>query len=225
MIPIRDHNPVRRTPAVTFALMGICVLVYAWQLTLGDALTQRSFYSLGLIPAVVTQQAVLPPELALVPAWMTVFTSMFVHGGFFHLAGNLLYLWIFSDNVEDVMGRARFVGFFLLCGVGAAIAQVLPDPASRVPMVGASGAISGVLGAYLLMFPHARVAVAVPIGFVVQVVRLRAVVVLGFWFLLQLISSLFASPDGGGIAFRAHIGGFVTGMLLLPLLRPSRRRG
>jgi membrane associated rhomboid family serine protease len=225
MIPVRDDNPIRRTPVVTFVLIGLCAVVYLLQLSLGDAATQRSFYTLGLIPAVLTHQAVLPPELALVPAWATVFTSMFVHGGFFHLAGNLLYLWIFADNVEDAMGRTRFVLFFLLCGIGAAVAQVLPDPGSRIPMVGASGAISGVLGAYLLTFPRAHVLVALPIGFVLQLVRLRAVTVLGLWFLLQLISSLLASSEGGGVAFRAHIGGFVVGMLLQPVMLPSRRAG
>jgi membrane associated rhomboid family serine protease len=223
MIPIRDDNPIRRTPAVTFAVIGLCALAYAWQLTLGDAGIQQSYYQLGLIPAVVTRQAVLPPELALVPSWMTVFTSMFVHGGFFHLAGNLLYLWIFADNIEDAFGRGRFVVFYLLCGVGAAIAQVLPDPGSRIPMVGASGAISGVLSAYLLMFPRAHVLVAIPIGFMLRLVRLRAITVLGLWFLLQLLSSLLASQGGGGVAFRAHIGGFVTGLILQPLFATSQR--
>lgn len=158
------------------------------------------------------------------PAWVTVFTSMFVHGGFLHIAGNLLYLWIFADNIEDVFGRGRFVLFYLLCGIGAAIAQVLPDPGSRIPMVGASGAISGVLGAYLLMFPRARVAVALPIGIHLQLVRLPAITVLGIWFLLQLLSSLLASQGEGGVAFRAHIGGFVAGLLLQPAFA-ARRSG
>jgi len=224
MIPIRDDNPVHRQPVVTYGLIGLCGIVYLAQLALGQAGFQRAFYSFGLIPAVLTGRAMLPPDLELVPPVVTILTSMFLHGGFFHLAGNMLYLWIFADNVEDSLGRFRFAVFYFLCGVGAAMAQVVPEPGSKVPMVGASGAISGVLGAYLLMHPHARVLVAVPIVFVLQIVRLRAVTVLGFWFLLQLLSSLMASQGEGGVAFRAHVGGFVTGLVLLPLFRLGRRQ-
>jgi len=223
VIPIRDDNPKNRTPYVAYGLLGLCVAAYLWQLTLGPAGFQSVFFSLGLIPAVLTGHAALPSELATVPPSFTIVTSMFLHGGFLHLAGNLLYLWIFADNVEDVLGHVRFLVFYLLCGVGAAAAQVLPDPDSVIPMVGASGAISGVLSAYLLMFPHARVLVVIPFGFILQVLRLRAVTVLGFWFLLQLLSSLVTTQDSGGVAFRAHIGGFVAGLALLPLLRPGRR--
>jgi membrane associated rhomboid family serine protease len=212
-------------PFVAYGIMGLCILVYVWQLALGRQGFHSLFFSLGLIPAVVTGQAALPEQLALVPPWLTVFTSMFLHGGFFHLAGNLLYLWIFADNVEDVLGHARFTIFYLLCGIGAAGAQVLPSPDSVIPMVGASGAISGVLAAYLLMFPHARVLVAIPLGFILHMIKLRAVTVLGFWFLLQLLSSLMTSPDTGGVAFRAHLGGFVAGLLLLPLFTGRRRAG
>lgn len=224
MIPIRDDNPKRRTPYVAYGVMALCALVFAGQLALGRQEFQNLFFSLGLIPAVVTGQARLPEQLALVPPVFTVFTSMFLHGGFFHLAGNLLYLWIFADNVEDVLGHVRFAVFYLLCGIGAAAAQVLPSPESVIPMVGASGAISGVLAAYLLMFPHARVLVAIPLGFIFHMIKLRAVTVLGFWFLLQLISSLMTPSDGGGVAFRAHLGGFVAGLVLLPLFS-GRRRG
>jgi len=224
VIPIRDDNPKNRTPYVGYGVLGLCVGAYLWQLTLGPAGFQSVFFSLGLIPAVVTGHAVLPPELATVPPTVTIVTSMFLHGGFLHLAGNLLYLWIFADNVEDALGHLRFLVFYLLCGVGAAAAQVLPDPDSVIPMVGASGAISGVLAAYLLMFPHARVLVVIPFGFILQVLKLRAVTVLGFWFLLQLLSSLATAQDSGGVAFRAHIGGFVAGLALLPLLRPGRQK-
>lgn len=223
MIPIRDDNPVFRKPVVTYGLIGLCVIVYLAQLALGHAGFQRAFYSFGLIPAVLTGRAMLPSGLDIVPPALTIVTSMFLHGGFFHLAGNMLYLWIFADNVEDSLGRWRFGVFYLLCGLGAAMAQVLPDPGSKVPMVGASGAISGVLGAYLLMHPHARVVVVVPVFFVLQIVRLRAVTVLGVWFLLQLLSSLMASSGEGGVAFRAHVGGFLTGLLLLPLFHLGRR--
>src|SRR5688500_16733624 len=139
---------------------------------------------------------------------------MFLHGGWMHLIGNMLYLWIFGDNVEDAMGHGRFIVFYLLCGVAAAMAQAIPDPQSVVPMVGASGAISGVLGAYLLLYPHARILVLIPLGIIMQTVRLPAGVVLLIWFGLQFLSSMMASGSGGGgVAFRAHIGGFVAGVV------------
>ena len=164
----------------------------------------------------------LPPEIGTVPALLTVFTSMFLHGGWMHLIGNMLYLWIFSDNVEDAMGHGRFIVFYLLCGIGAAMAQALPDPSSAIPMVGASGAISGVLAAYLMLYPRARVTVVIPLGFYLHVTRLPAAAVLGLWFLLQLLSEMM-SGAGAGVAFRAHIGGFVAGLLLVFAFVPKRR--
>jgi len=221
MIPLRDDNPTRTTPFVNYALIAACVAVFAWQVSLG-ARMEAAIYAFGLIPDVLLGDARLPPELATVPAWLTVFTSMFLHGGVMHLLGNMLYLWIFADNVEDRLGHGRFVAFYLLCGVGAALAQALPDPDSRIPMIGASGAISGVLGAYMLMFPRAHVLVLIPLGVLSRVVHLPALLVLGLWFALQLLSEMMAPASGGGVAFRAHIGGFVAGMVLLPLFR---RRG
>ena len=219
MIPLRDDNVPARAPVVTRTLVGLCVLVFLWQMTLQGSSGQAAVYSLGVIPAVLLGREALPPELVLVPTWATVITSMFMHGGFMHLLGNMLYLWIFGDNVEDSMTRPRFVALYLACGISAVFAQALPDPDSTIPMVGASGAISGVLGAYLLLFPHARVLVAIPIGFVIQTVRLSAGVVLVLWFVLQLLSNLLSSGQGGGVAFRAHIGGFIAGMLLVPLFK------
>jgi membrane associated rhomboid family serine protease len=220
MIPLRDDNQTLRKALVTPALVGACVLVYLWQLTLGQQGGQAAVYALGVIPAVLLGRDSLPVELAVVAPPVTVFTSMFMHGGFMHLAGNMLYLWIFGDNVEDSMGRARFLVFYLLCGVAAVAAQALPDPDSVIPMIGASGAISGVLGAYLLLYPHAKVLVGVPLGFVMQTFSLRAGLVLAFWFGLQLMSNLLSGGgEGGGVAFRAHIGGFIAGMLLIPLFK------
>ena len=221
MIPIRDENPVRIVPFVTYAVVLLCLLVFVWQSSLSPPVQQRVILSLGLIPAVLFGEAVLPPVLDLVPPVATVFTSMFLHGGILHLGGNMLFLWIFSDNVEEALGHGRFLLFYLACGVAAALAQALPDASSEIPMIGASGAVSGVLGAYLLLYPRARVLVMVPIGFVLQAARLPAVAVLSLWFVLQLISSLLASGEGG-IAFRAHLGGFVAGMVLVTLLRPGR---
>lgn len=220
MIPLRDDNVVLRTPVVTYALLGACVLTFLWQVAQGGAGAQATVYALGFIPAVVLKGAHLPPELALVPPYATLLTSMFLHGGWLHLAGNMLYLWIFADNVEDRLGRMRFLVFYLLSGVIAALAQGIPDPESTIPMVGASGAISGVLGAYLRLYPRAHVLVLVPLGFLSQVVRLPATLVLGLWFGLQLLSSLAVAGGGGGVAFRAHVGGFIAGVVLLPLFRP-----
>ena len=221
MIPLHDDNPTTIKPYVTVALIASCTVVFLWQLTLGAG-GQRAIFGLGVIPAVLLDNKVLQPSLVMVPAAMTVITSMFLHGGWMHLFGNMLYLWIFGNNVEDTMGHGRFVAFYLLCGIAAVFAQVLPDPASATPMIGASGAISGVLGAYLLLFPHARVLVAIPLGFYIHTMRLSAAWVLGFWFTMQLLSSVLAGGQQGGVAFRAHLGGFVIGAALIPFFK---RRG
>jgi membrane associated rhomboid family serine protease len=224
VIPLRDDNPSSITPLVSYTLIGLCVLVFLWQMTLGAA-GEAAVYALGVIPAVLLQDAQLPPEIQLVSPWMSVFTSMFLHGGFLHLAGNMLFLYIFGDNVEDSMGHARFIVFYLLCGVAAVFAQALPEPASTVPMIGASGAISGVLGAYMLLFPHARVLVLVPLGFIMQTLRLPALWVLALWFGMQLLSNTMAGgAGGGGVAFRAHIGGFIAGMALIPFFKSKNVR-
>ena len=219
MIPLRDDNPRSIVPVVSRTLIGACVLVFLWQASLGPRDGQIAVYALGVIPAVLFEGARLPPELALAPPIATVFTSMFLHGGWMHLIGNMLYLWIFGDNVEDSMGHGRFIVFYLLCGVAAVLAQSLPDTHSQVPMIGASGAISGVLGAYLLLYPHARVLVLIPLGFFSQILHLRAGIVLGLWFALQLFNSLATPPGGGGVAFGAHIGGFIAGLALIPLFK------
>ncbi len=218
MIPLQDDNPSRATPYVNYTLIGLCILVFLWQKTLGPQ-EQAVIYALGVIPAVLINDVQLPPQIELVSPWVTIFTSMFLHGGWMHLIGNMLYLWIFGDNVEDSMGHFRFLLFYLLCGIAAVFAQALPDPNSDIPMIGASGAISGVLGAYMLLYPHARVLVLIPLGFVMQTVRLPAIWVLLLWFGLQLFSNLASSGAGGGVAFRAHIGGFLAGMALIPLFK------
>ena len=223
MFPLHDDNPTRITPVVTVAFLVSCVLVFLWQVSLGQQF-ERAIYAFGAIPSVVFGSKTLPPELDIVPPWTTVFTSMFMHGGWMHLIGNMLYLWIFGNNVEDAMGHVRFVVFYILCGIAAFLAQSLPSPESAVPMVGASGAISGVLGAYLLLYPHARVLVAIPLGFIVHTLWLRAGWVLAFWFVLQILSSLMAQDQDGGVAFGAHIGGFVAGMVLIPLFKTKSFR-
>ncbi|MAG96595.1 MAG: rhomboid family intramembrane serine protease [Alphaproteobacteria bacterium] len=212
MIPLHDDNPTEIRPYVTWALIAVCVLVFLWQQTPGN---EPAVLSLGFIPAVLFGSAELAPELVMVPAALTPVTAMFLHGGWMHLIGNMLYLWIFGNNVEDAMGHGRFVAFYLVCGLAAAAAQAALDPASRIPMIGASGAIAGVLGAYALLYPRARVLVLVPIFVIFFTVRLPALWVLGGWFVLQGINAALADSSGGGVAWWAHIGGFVAGLALI----------
>lgn len=221
MIPLHDNNPTDIFPYLTITFIVACVLVFFWQLSLGSA-GREAIYALGVIPASLLQGKSLPPDLYLIPAKLTLLTSMFLHGGWMHLIGNMLYLWIFGNNVEDAMGHTRFIIFYVICGFAAALAQALPDPASVTPMIGASGAISGVLGAYLLLHPRARVLVVIPIGIFIHTTRLPAVAVLGFWFVLQLINSLLTDGGGGGVAWGAHIGGFVAGVALIPFFKYRR---
>ena len=218
MLPLHDDNPTQITPYVTIALIATCTLVFFWQLSLGPY-SQQAVVSLGFIPATLFDGKSLPPNLEIIPAWMTIFTSMFMHGGWMHIIGNMLYLWIFGNNVEDSMGHTRFIGFYLLCGIIAVVSHSLPDSASTTPLIGASGALAGVLGAYILLYPHARVLVAIPLGFFIHTMRLPAGLVLGFWFILQIFSSAFAGDQAGGVAWGAHIGGFIAGMALIPLFK------
>ncbi len=224
MIPLHDDNPTTLRPIVTVGLIAACAAVFLWQVSLPPAAMEAALYGYGMIPAVLFGERDLPPELARIPAELSVVTSMFLHGGWMHLIGNMLYLWIFGNNVEDAMGHVRFIVFYLLCGLAAAFAQALQNPGSIVPMIGASGAIGGVLGAYLLLYPKARVLVLVPFGFYMHMMRIPALVALGFWFVLQFIQSALSSGQGGGVAYWAHIGGFVAGMVLIVPFRKKSFR-
>jgi membrane associated rhomboid family serine protease len=212
MFPIGDENEGRRSvPIVTFVLIALNVAFFFVQLNGGEAFLR--------------QWAFIPARFGSNPGadWPTIFSAMFMHGGWLHLGGNMLYLWIFGDNVEDVLGPVKFLLFYLVCGIAATFAQYWVNPGSRIPNVGASGAIAGVLGAYLVMFPHARVRVLV----CNQIVAMPALVVLGLWIVLQLVSyagTLGQTADVGGVAFMAHIGGFVVG-LAIGFLVAGRRRG
>jgi membrane associated rhomboid family serine protease len=216
-LPLYDDNPTVRVPYVTYALIALCVAIFLRQLG-QDADTVAATY--GMIPAVLFGSARLAPDVAAVPAWVTLFTSMFLHGGWVHLGGNMLFLWIFGNNIEDVLGHVRYLLLYLASGVAAASCQALPDTASVIPMIGASGAIAGVLGAYLLLYPYAKVHVLVWIIIFVRVIAVPAWIMLGLWFGLQLMDGLLSAPDDAGVAFWAHVGGFVGGVVLLALLRP-----
>ncbi len=219
LIPLKDDNPLKRIrfQYVTVALIAACVGVFVWQLSLGEG-EGRAIYGLGTVPAVLLGTRALDPGLVLVPAWATLFTSMFLHGGLMHIGGNMLYLWIFGDNVEDSMGHGRFLAFYLVTGVIAALAHVASNADSTIPTIGASGAISGVLGAYLVLHPKARV-LTIVLRFPV---RLPAWVVLGVWIGLQFLNAAMDGGSGGGVAWWAHIGGFVAGaVLIVPFRRKS----
>ena len=225
MIPIKDDNPTRRFPLVTVALLAVNIAVFAYEVSL----TEAEFLAL------LNRWAFVPARLAADPSspevWLTLVTAMFVHGGWLHLGGNMLYLWIFGNNVEDRLGRVRFVVFYLAAGIAATLVHMLVEGPQDIPLVGASGAIAGVLGAYLLLFPRAHVLVLIPIFFIIELARVPAAFVIGFWFLLQVLQglgSITPGAAGGGIAWWAHVGGFVAGMaLVLPAYlsdRRSRRR-
>ena len=223
MIPLKDDNPTSGKPIVTYYLIGICVFIFLIELSSSSYRTGAFFYSFGLIPSVLLGNNQLSQDLYVIPAFLTIFSSMFVHGGFMHLIGNMLYMWIFADNIEDNLGKIKFLIFYLLCGIGAAMAQVFADTSSQVPMVGASGAIGGVLGAYLINHPNARVLVLIPFGFFSQLIKIRALYVLGFWFVLQFINSALSNSQGGGVAYAAHIGGFISGIILILFFNKKKK--
>jgi membrane associated rhomboid family serine protease len=233
MFPIRDDNPHFLTPYTTYAI--IVLNIAAWALVQGFGMEPQlssSVCRLGLIPGELLQTVPggvrfpVGPDATCVlgddPAWLTTVTSMFMHGGWMHIIGNMWFLWIFGNNVEDAMGHARFALFYLLCGLAAAAAQTLTDPSSVIPMVGASGAIGGVMGAFVLLYPRVHVHMLVFLGFFVTTFAVPAFLMLGYWFLVQLVSGALSGSTEGGVAFWAHVGGFAAGALLVLVFRNPR---
>jgi membrane associated rhomboid family serine protease len=208
MIPIRDDNPVHSTPVITYLLIFVNISIFIFQFFLGSN-NQEFIYKFALIPSEVTSFANLG-------SIFDIFSSMFMHAGLAHIGGNMLYLWIFGDNVEDRLGRGRFIIFYILGGFIASITHILTNPSSNIPTVGASGAIAAVLGAYLVLYPSQKVLTLIPLGFWMRMTLLPAGLVLGVWFILQLFSGVmsFGGPDVGGVAFWAHIGGFISGVVM-----------
>ena len=215
-LPLYDDNPTSRLPYVTYVLIGLCAFVFLWQLGQDDDAVAAAY---GMTPAYLFNVTAMPSD-APIPAWMTVFTSMFLHGGWLHLGGNMLFLWIFGNNIEDVLGHVRYLLLYLASGIVAALCQALPDTTSTVPMIGASGAIAGVLGAYLVLYPFAKVHVLTWIVIFIRIFAVPAWIMLGLWFGLQLLDGLLSDPGDAGVAFWAHVGGFLSGAALLCLLRP-----
>lgn len=235
MFPLRDENPTLGTSLATLLIIGLNVACWTFVQGLGgEPALSTSVCHLGAIPGdllgLVPDGTRIPlgHGLACVisgdPNWLTLFTSMFMHGGWFHIIGNMWFLWVFGDNVEDSMGPIRFIVFYLLCGLAAVAAQAFANPASAVPMVGASGAIGGVMGAYALLYPRVPVHMLVVLGFYVDRIAVPAYLMLGYWFLLQLVGGIPSlQGDGAGVAFWAHVGGFLAGLALAPLFRQPQR--
>jgi rhomboid family protein len=226
VIPLKDANPTRRTPVVTLGIIAACIVVFVYQLTLsgsgGEVELERFVTDWAVVPAELVRALRTGHILSMETA--TLVTSQFLHGGLLHIGGNMLYLWIFGNNVEDRFGRLRFLVFYLVGGIIAALAQVAIDPGSTVPTIGASGAIAATLGAYLVLFPGARVTTAIFLVFFYQLIEVPAVVVLVFWFVLQLLDGLGSlgvtgATEAGGVAFFAHIGGFIFGAAVALLVR------
>ena len=222
MLPLSDHNPRRITPYINYLLIAANVLMFFWELSLAENI-EPTLRLVAFVPARFWSS----PHIAVNFARMLV--SMFLHGGWLHLGGNMLYLWVFGDNIEDRLGHFRYVAFYVLCGVLATLAHAIANPMSRMPSIGASGAIAGVLGAYLVLFPRAQVTTLIPIFVFITVREIPAIFVLGVWFVLQFFSG-FASigvadvRDTGGVAYFAHIGGFVAGLILIVLMGGLRRK-
>lgn len=213
MIPLRDDNPRRTVPYVNYVLIALNVVAFMWELSLGANL-EPALFSVAFIPARFWVPGNMAADL------LTIFVSMFLHGGLLHIGSNMLYLWIFGDNVEDRLGHGRYLAFYLACGFLATMAHAFFSAGSRIPAIGASGAIAGVLGAYLVLYPRAQVMTLIPIFFLVTIRHIPAVIILGLWFVLQLFSGVGSlgvtdAQDMGGVAYFAHIGGFVAGMLLI----------
>jgi membrane associated rhomboid family serine protease len=213
MIPLRDVIPSRTIPYITITIIVLNSLAWLFELSLPQDDLNRFIAAFGVVPADF--------------AWPTLITSMFLHGGWMHVIGNMWYLWIFGDNVEDRVGHGRFIVFYLLCGIVAAFGQILIDPTSTLPTIGASGAIAGMMGAYFVLYPRSRVLTLIPLIIIWEVIELPAVVLLGFWFLMQLFSAgtiaMTSSTGGGGVAFMAHVAGFLCGMAGVFVFRKRER--
>lgn len=224
MIPLRDSNPSRTVPFVNYILIVANVLVFLFTISSGKREANELIGAFGLVPSRFMGD--FSSHQVDLFTFIPILSSMFLHGGWFHILGNMLFLWIFGDNVEDRFGHVKYAYFYLVAGTAAAAMQVYMNPASEVPMVGASGAIAGVLGAYIFMFPMAKVTTLIPIFFFFQIVELPAFLFLGIWFLMQAVSGFFSigiGADAGGVAWWAHIGGFSSGAIMVPFLRKRRR--
>ncbi|MDI6892882.1 MAG: rhomboid family intramembrane serine protease [Actinomycetota bacterium] len=225
VIPLRDENPTETFPWITVGLIAANIFIFLYEISLSATGQLELFvYAYSLIPYEITHGMALYPATFKLP-YLAILTSMFLHGGWVHVIGNMLYLWIFGNNIEDALGHFRFLFFYLLCGLGGTLGHILSGPNSQVPSLGASGAIAGVLAAYLVFYPGARILAIVPFFYFIQIVKLPATLVIGFWFIVQLMSGVasLGVQTTGGVAWFAHIGGFLAGFILV-LILPKRKR-
>ncbi|MGC1404702.1 MAG: rhomboid family intramembrane serine protease [Thermodesulfobacteriota bacterium] len=222
MIPLKDDNPTRTFPLITITIIALNILVFFYQLSMPAEKLEDFLFQYGAVPDRLihpfSQDSSFPGTI---PSILTVFTAMFLHGGLIHLLGNMLYLWIFGKNVEDFLGRPKFIVFYLISGFFAALIHTLSDVNSAIPMIGASGAIAGILGAYLVLFPRANVSTLFIFIVFIKIIKVPAVLVLGLWFLVQLLN---AGSEGGSVAWYAHVGGFLAGMFLIRNFKPAGRQ-
>ncbi len=217
--PFADENPTKKTPIISWLIIFACSFIFINQIFDSTYITEQNFLSFGMIPAILFGHSELSGHLKIIPPFLSIFTSMFLHGGWMHIIGNMTYLHIFGDNIEERLGKLKFVIFYLVTGIVAAFSQALIDPTSTIPMIGASGAIAGILGGYLVLYPKAKIKVFFWFIIFVKIIKIRAFIVLGGWIIIQFISFSGTDLNSGGVAYAAHIGGFISGVLLINIMK------
>ena len=221
--PFADENPTKNKPLISWSIILVCFIIFLNYVFEQDYTKEIIFLSFGMIPALIFGYSELSNSLNIIPPIFTIITSMFLHGGWMHLIGNMTYLYIFGDNIEETLGKIKFIIFYLLTGGCAALAQALLDPSSTIPMVGASGAIAGILGGYLILFPRAKIKVFFWFIIFFKIIKIRAYIVLGGWILIQFLSFNGNDLNSGGIAYAAHIGGFISGIILIYIMKNKKK--
>ena len=217
--PFADENPTNKKPIISWLIIFACSSIFLNQIFDPSYITEQNFLSFGMIPAILFGHSELSGPLKIIPPFLSIFTSMFLHGGWMHIIGNMTYLYIFGDNIEERLGKLKFIIFYLITGIVAAFSQAIMDPTSTTPMIGASGAIAGVLGGYLVLYPEAKIKVFFWFIIFVKIIKIRAFIVLGGWIIIQFISFSGTDLNSGGVAYAAHIGGFISGVLLINIMK------
>ena len=217
--PFADENPTNKKPIISWLIIFACSFIFINQIFDPTYITEQTFLSFGMIPAILFGNSELSGHLKIIPPFLSIFTSMFLHGGWMHVIGNMTYLYIFGDNIEERLGKFKFIIFYFVTGIVAAFSQAIMDPTSTIPMIGASGAIAGVLGGYLVLYPKANIKVLFWFIIFIKVIRIRAYIVLGGWIIIQFISFNGTDVNSSGVAYAAHIGGFISGILLINIMK------
>lgn len=217
--PFADENPTNKKPIISWLIIFACSSIFLNQIFDPSYITEQNFLSFGMIPAILFGHSELSGPLKIIPPFLSIFTSMFLHGGWMHIIGNMTYLYIFGNNIEERLGKFKFIIFYLITGIVAGLSQAIMDPTSTIPMIGASGAIAGVLGGYLVLYPKANIKVLFWFIIFIKVIRIRAFIVLGGWIIIQFISFNGTDVNSSGVAYAAHIGGFISGILLINIMK------